>query len=143
MFIANSAAERNQYLDLVDWDSKKLCIVSRVYLLVEYGEQKEPLCFRWDKSGWKAFSCRLIRTGKADEYLIDYMRRAYAFDKESVKHADYLESVIRNGYSYEIKLNSKAVKLPKKVVFYEFMTDSECIDWFFDKYSDVLKRGNE
>ena len=141
MFIVNSIAEREQYLDQIDWGYKRECALSLVYLLVEYNDQIEPLCFAWIENRWIGFKCRLIRTKPVDERFMVYIRKVYD-EKEVNKIFKFLENITRNGYMFRIKSFSNVAQLPDKVIFHQVMSESDCINWFLEKYPDAHKKVN-
>ena len=142
MFIANSVAERNQYLDLVDWKVKKECALASVHLLVEYNNRKEPLSFVRMDFGWLAFSCQLTKKFPVDEKFRAYIKKEYG-EKETIRIFKFLDKVSHDRYRYQVISFLNAVQLPDRVVFHELMSESECIDWFLEKNPDEHKRGNE
>ena len=142
MFIANSVAEREQYLELVDWKAKKECALASVHLLVEYDNRKEPLSFVRMNFGWLAFSCQLTKKLPVDEKFRAYIKKEYD-EEEMLKIFKFLDKVSHVRYRYQIISFLNAVQLPDRVIFHELMSESECIDWFLGKNPDEQKRRNE
>lgn len=135
----NSRKELYEYLESVDWKSKRDCSWSSVYFLISYDEHTEAIHFMHYEDSWFESPCMLRGFPLDDDKLREYIEEQYI--EKSWDEAYKYESVFqKDNYHFEIDNPQCFPFLPEKVEIIKVMSEEECLEWLIKRMQKTVER---
>lgn len=121
--------ELYQYLNTVDWHSKKDSNMSSVYFLITYNGKTEPIYFMSYEGVYFESPCELHKFPMNECEIDEYVKELYT--KESFQQAlEYEKAMHRGNWHYDIDCPQCAASfLPEKLDDIKMISESECLEW--------------
>ena len=136
----NSRKELYEYLESVDWESKRDCSWSSVYFLISYDEHTEAIHFMHYEDSWFESSCVLRGFPLPDNKLREYVEERYI--EKLWNEAHKYESVFqKDNYHFEIDNPQCFPFLPEEVEVVKVMSEEECLEWLIKRMQKTVERG--
>lgn len=127
----NSKQELYNYLDNVDWFSKKDTSLSSVYFLVTFDNHTEPMYFTSFEDVYFESPCELHRFPLNEDEVEEYVRELYYED--SFNNALEFERTMQRGnWHYDIDCPQCFPFLPEQLDNIQMISETECLDWLLE-----------
>lgn len=124
----NSGNELYEYLENLDWESKRDHEWSSVYFLITYNGHTEAIYFSNYKGAWLESPCILRGFPLEDNKLREYIEEIY-IEKSWNEAYQYESKFQKNNYHYEIDNPQCAPFLPEDIEIVKVMSEKECLEW--------------
>lgn len=128
MIKLNSKNELYEFLNNVDWNSKKDHDWSSVYFLISFNNYTEMIYFANYNGTWFESPCSLRGFPLQDNELKKYVEEIYS--KKYWNEAYQYEQIFqKNNIHYEIDSPQCFPFLPENIEIIQIMSEKDCLNW--------------
>ena len=127
----NSKQELYEYLNNVDWFSKKDTSLSSVYFLVTFDNHTEPIYFTSFEDVYFESSCELHRFPLKEDEVEEYVNEIY-YEDSLCRALEFEKTMQRGDWHYDIDCPQGDLFLPDVLDDIQMISETECLNWILD-----------